>query len=155
MEATPQRVIDRLLSRYEVDESGCWISLYSTGSHGYSQVTWHEDGRTRMRLGHRVSWEAVNGLIEDGLTIDHLCKVRRCINPEHLRLLDNITNAQGGGGHNVTEPEPTGRLCGKGLHELLLYPSGAVSCRECRAERQKTRYPKRIASRANRGLSPH
>jgi HNH endonuclease len=138
-EFTPQKVIDRLLERIEIDEAGCWISLYSVGSHGYSQVTWwtgkrDEGGKTRVRLGHRVSWEALHGPIPGGLTIDHICRVRRCINPEHLRLLSNLANATDT--RRATEaPVPIGKTCGKGLHELLRYPSGAVACRECAKDR--------------------
>lgn len=154
-EATPQKVIDRLLERIEVRPDGCWISLYSTGSHGYSQVTWWtgkkgEGGKTRVRLGHRVSWEALWGPIPKGMTIDHECRVRRCINPEHLRLQTNLDNARGGGGLHVSAPVPLGRLCGKGLHELLRYPSGAVACRECQADRARRKYPNRVVARANR-----
>lgn len=159
-EFTPQIVIDRLLEKMEVDDRGCWISLYSIGSHGYSQVTWWTgkrglDGKTRVRLGHRVSWEALHGPIPERMTVDHLCRVRRCINPEHLRLLGNVENAQGGGGKNVGQPTPVGRKCGKGLHELLRYPSGAVSCRECQAGRSKKKYPGRVASRVARGINPY
>lgn len=130
---TPQRVVDRLLSKYTVDENGCWISLYSTGSHGYSQIGWVENGKTTMALGHRISYEQHVGPIPKGLTIDHVCRVRRCINPDHLRLMDNVENASNHGTYG--KPVGTGRTCGKGLHELLLYPSGAINCRECALER--------------------
>jgi hypothetical protein len=70
---------ERLLSkvRYEND---CWIF---TGSHlptGYGQF-WL-DGT--MRSAHRVSYELHVGKIPDGLQLDHLCRVRSCINPAHL-----------------------------------------------------------------------
>lgn len=152
MDPTPRRVIDRLLSRYTVDANGCWISHYSTGSHGYSQIGWTEGGKNAMRLGHRVSWEAHHGPIPDDMTVDHDCRVRRCINPGHLQLLPNLDNAREGGGFNVGEPVPLDRLCGKGLHPLLRYPSGAVGCRECAAARARRKYPGRAASRRARGV---
>jgi hypothetical protein len=138
-EFTPQKVIDRLLEKIDVLDDGCWISLYSTGSHGYSQVGWQVADRSgyrkiTARLGHRVSWEALHGPIPDGMTIDHICRTRRCINPEHLRLLSNVANASDTR-KAVGEPVAIGKKCGKGLHELLRYPSGAVSCRECALER--------------------
>jgi hypothetical protein len=137
-EFTPQKVVDRLFEKMEVDDQGCWISLYSTGSHGYSQIGWQVTGgrgrRITMRLGHRISWEALYGPIPNDMTIDHVCRVRRCINPEHLRMLSNLANASDT--RRPTEaPVPVGKKCGKGLHELLRYPSGAVGCRECANER--------------------
>ncbi len=68
----------------------CWLWLQSTGSHNYGQ-TW--DGKTVL-LAHRVAWELTNGPIPDGLTIDHICRNRRCVNPSHLRLLSNVENAR-------------------------------------------------------------
>lgn len=150
MEPTPSAVVQRLLAKIDISEGGCWISRYSVGSHGYSQIGWQSEGKVKMRLGHRVSWESANGPIPEGLTIDHKCRVRRCINPDHLQLMDNLSNARGGGGLHVAEPEPIGKKCGKGLHELLKYPSGAVACRECQAERSKKKYPGRVAARAAR-----
>lgn len=147
----PERVVQRLFSKIEVDENGCWISLYSTGSHGYSQIGWTDkDTGTTMRVGHRVAWESVHGPIPDGQTVEHICRVRRCINPEHLMLMGNIENARGGGGRHDGVPEDTGRLCGKGLHPLLRYPSGAVACRECQRNRAKRKYPGRVAARKAR-----
>src|SRR5690606_7315759 len=134
MTSTPERVKARVIEKKDVVETGrletpCWITRYSTASHGYGQVGWrNKEGKNIVRLTHRVSWEAHNGPIPPGLTIEHRCRIRKCINPEHLELMDNIENARGGGGFHTTEPVPTGRKCGKGLHDLLRYPSGAVAC---------------------------
>lgn len=68
----------------------CWPWRQSSGSHGYGQ-TW--DGQTVL-LAHRVAWALTNGPIPDDLTIDHLCRSRRCCNPAHLRLLPNVENAR-------------------------------------------------------------
>lgn len=90
--AVPLRVVERVLSKVE-REGDCIVSTYSTGSHGYAQVGWVDD-RRHMMLCHRVAWEAANGAILDGLTVDHVCRNRRCINIEHLRLLTNVENAR-------------------------------------------------------------
>lgn len=78
----------------DVDMSGglvaCWLWMKSTASHGYGQ-TW--DGTT-VRLAHRVAWTLAVGPIPEGLTIDHECRNRRCCNPAHLRLMDNVNNAR-------------------------------------------------------------
>lgn len=94
---TPERVIRRLLHNVTPGPNGCKVSTYSVGSHGYSQIGWSEGGRTQMRLGHRVAWEATHGPIPDDLTVDHVCRRRRCVNVEHLRLLSNVDNATDNG----------------------------------------------------------
>src|SRR6266496_5724441 len=82
----PKRVFERLLINVTV-VGGCLMSNYSTGSHGYAQIGWYERGKTRMVLAHRAAWVAAHGPIPSGMTVDHVCKNRRCIRIEHLRLL--------------------------------------------------------------------
>ena len=129
---TPSRVIDRLLGR--VTPSGeCMVSLYSTGSHGYSQIGWTEDGKTCMSLGHRVAWEAEHGPIPEGMTIDHICRNRRCVNVAHLRLLSNVENARMNG--NWVKDS-----CKRGhaFDHANTYrdPSGHRRCRQCARDRR-------------------
>lgn len=90
----PARVAQRAYERVEVNEEGCWISTYSVASHGYAQIGWQENGRGRVVLAHRAAWVHVNGQMPLGMTLDHLCKTRRCVNPEHLRVLPNFENAR-------------------------------------------------------------
>ena len=41
----------------------------------------------KMSLAHRISYEIHVGLIPEGMTIDHLCRVRHCFNPNHLEVV--------------------------------------------------------------------
>lgn len=87
----------------------CWLWKQSVASHGYGN-TW--DGTT-VRLAHRVAWALWHReQIPEGMTVDHICRQRRCINPDHLRLLTNLENARDNGfatrthcplGHEYTE----------------------------------------------------
>jgi hypothetical protein len=93
----PERVALRAVTNVDVQPDGCWISRYSVASHGYSQIGWNKPGDRADRhvvLGHRAAWVSVNGQVPLGMTIDHICKVRRCVNPDHLRLLPNYENAR-------------------------------------------------------------
>jgi hypothetical protein len=95
---TPPRVVVRLLAN--VERAGdCLLTTYSVGSHGYGQIGWYDatTRRSTMRLAHRIAWEAEHGPIADGMTVDHVCRNRRCINVEHLRLLTNLANARDNG----------------------------------------------------------
>jgi hypothetical protein len=61
--------------------TGCWLWLGTTFPLGYANVRFGG----KSRLAHRVMYELVNGPIPDGLQLDHLCRVRSCINPAHLQ----------------------------------------------------------------------
>ncbi len=93
----PHEVGERVLKNVVVDDDGCWISNYSVASHGYAQVGWMDKTRGKMTgtTAHRAAWVASSGeQIPEGMTVDHTCKVRPCVNPEHLRLLSNFENAR-------------------------------------------------------------
>lgn len=60
--------------------SGCWLWTSYLNKSGYGQI---RHGKTSSRA-HRVIYEAHRGKIPDGLTLDHKCSVRCCVNPDHL-----------------------------------------------------------------------
>lgn len=143
----PERVAARAATRSVVDEHGCHISTYSVVSHGYAQIGWRDDwdGRNKIVTAHRASWVHANGQIPEGMTIDHICRVRPCVNPEHLRLMSNLENARGGGGLHLTAPVPTGETCRRG-HAELLFASGAKHCRECAQEWARRKHSRKLAA---------
>ena len=53
-------------------------------------------GRTRRGLAHRVAYERQRGPIPDGLTIDHLCRNRSCVNVDHLEVVSRRENTMRG-----------------------------------------------------------
>ena len=78
--------------------TGCWIWTRSTNRNGYGRVVRRVDGRCRTFLVHRLVYEAVVGTIPDGAVLDHLCRNRRCANPEHLEAVSVRTNTLRGDG---------------------------------------------------------
>lgn len=60
--------------------TGCW--LWTGSSYGQGYGAYSSGGRTVR--AHRLAYEAFVGKIPEGLTIDHLCRVRCCVNPQHL-----------------------------------------------------------------------
>ncbi|MEE8234211.1 MAG: HNH endonuclease signature motif containing protein [Gammaproteobacteria bacterium] len=47
-------------------------------------------------MAHRVSYEMENGLVPKGLELDHLCRVRNCVNPQHVEPVTHKENCQRG-----------------------------------------------------------
>ncbi len=64
--------------------SGCWLWIGYICKDGY--------GILRGRCAHRFAYEDYIGPIPDGLEIDHLCKTRSCVNPEHLEPVTHAEN---------------------------------------------------------------
>lgn len=84
--------VGRVLARVSVDERGCWNCSYAKDTSGYPQVS----VAGKMRLTHRLTYEAVNGPIPPGLQIDHLCRNRVCCNPAHLEAVTSRENTMRG-----------------------------------------------------------
>jgi len=74
--------------------SGCWLWVGVLTYHGYGQCK--HDGRSQT--AHRVAWELFKGPIPKGLEIDHLCRVRCCVNPDHLEPVTHAENIRRGSG---------------------------------------------------------
>lgn len=127
----PERVSARLFARAARAESGCLISGYSVREDdGYSQIGWQECGKRLMMLAHRVAWAAVNGPIPDGMTVDHRCHVRQCIEPTHLRLLTHPANSA----RWDEQDWPVEWACKRNhdISERFVNANGYEECRACR-----------------------
>lgn len=66
------------------DLGPCWLWRGSLTTDGYGHIGW--------RKAHRLTYTAANGPIAAGMQLDHLCRVRHCVNPAHLEQVTNRTN---------------------------------------------------------------
>jgi len=89
----------RFISKIEFRADNCWIWTGSTHSNLYYPK--HKYGffcpdprvkPLRFTSAHRYAYQLCNGPILDGLEVDHICRVKLCVNPEHLRLLTHQQN---------------------------------------------------------------
>ena len=118
------------------NDGECRISHYSVGSHGYAQVGWCEGGSTHATTAHRAAWVFANGQqIPGEMTVDHLCKNRKCVQPLHLRLLSNYENARRTRGRDW----PLGECAQGHSNEFLVtYSNGRTHCGVCVQNRYAT-----------------
>lgn len=133
----PTRVSERAITNIDKQADGCWISRYSTASHGYAQVGWQTGGKRHVVLAHRAAWVHVNGQMPLGMTLDHVCKNRRCVNPDHLRMLPNFENARRISGMDwpmgqCANGHSADRLVAKpGSRDKRGQPRAALVCGDC------------------------
>ena len=74
--------------------SGCWLWDGGWHSNGYGAFY---DGQ-RSGMAHRFAYRCFVGEIPDGLQLDHKCRVRCCVNPDHLQLVTSGQNTMLGFG---------------------------------------------------------
>jgi len=72
--------------------SGCWLYLGALQRNGYARIRFN--GKTV--IAHRVSYTIFKGEIPAGLELDHLCRVRCCVNPDHLEVVSRSINVSRG-----------------------------------------------------------
>lgn len=85
----PRTFVEMVWARIERDAaSGCWLWVGSRATNGY--------GRWSNLLAHRLVYELLVEPIPVGLVLDHLCRVRPCVNPAHLEVVTLAENVRRG-----------------------------------------------------------
>jgi hypothetical protein len=122
----------------------CWEWTGYTMTNGYGTV--HR--RPGKHLVHRYAYELLIGPIPARLVIDHLCRVRHCVNPDHLEPVPQRENLRRGVGVPPANPLKTHCFRGHRYDEDNTYLArrGSRACRACHAIIEQDRR-QRIAAR--------
>lgn len=113
---TPALPIEILIPH--IDASGdCWEWIGTISPEGYGYLGVKIDGKWRNRRAHRLVWTALCGPIPGNLPLDHLCRRRSCVNPDHLEPVPIRVNVLRGFGTGALHARRN--HCASG-HELVI-----------------------------------
>jgi hypothetical protein len=125
--------VDRngLIPESRPDLGPCWIWIGArNGKDGYGsfRVT------GQPTVAHRAGYQLIVGPIPEGLTLDHLCRNRRCVNPQHLEPVPFAVNVARGESPTAVNARKTHCPQGHPYDEINTMPRrrGGRNCRACR-----------------------
>lgn len=128
---------DKFWEKVEKTDS-CWLwtgALADTGYGSFGVRLGRNESKTMS--AHRWAYEALVGPIPDGLHIDHLCRVRNCVNPRHLEPVTNRENARRGVAARLGDECRNGHE--RTSENTYIRKGGYVECRVCHREREAER----------------
>lgn len=128
----------RIEKRIEIiPEAGCWIWMGSCNKGGYGRITRGTLKRAKKYVVHRYLYKLLVGDIPEGLQLDHLCRVRCCVNPSHLEVVTPKENTRRGTNYNRDKS-----VCKKGHQyseeNTYIRKVGMRDCRICRKTRRRS-----------------
>lgn len=123
----------------------CWLWNGPRNARGYGLTP----AKHGSKLAHRLIYELLVGPVPPGMELDHLCRQRGCVNPNHLKVCTHFENATAPGSrigrHNATKTH-----CPAG-HEYLVDNSyihkGKRNCRKCHSIKSLAAYHARRAAK--------
>lgn len=91
------RDMKRFWSKVRINpETGCWEWAGAKLDGGYARLSWPKNGKAGHIRAHRLAYEQFVGPIPEGKVLDHLCRVRHCVNPAHLEPVTIVENIMRG-----------------------------------------------------------
>jgi hypothetical protein len=102
---------DRFWAKVQKTDT-CWLWTAAKSSAGYGQIGLSPADGGRVVYAHRYSYELASGAtIPVGVNLDHICHVRNCVNPQHLRPVTQKQNCENYEGHRTDNTSGVRGVC--------------------------------------------
>ena len=126
--------------------TGCWLWTGALSAKGYGHFKVGTTAEESPARAHRFAYEQLVGPIPAHLEIDHLCRVRHCVRPEHLDLVTTRTNVLRGKAPTAENARKTECVNGHSLEDPAnVYQwQGRRKCRECRRAADRRYYARQV-----------
>lgn len=126
---------DWMRARITPLSNGCWLWNRRIEPNGYGRVYF----KGRMYWAHRLVFELLRGSVPEGYELDHLCRVRRCVNPHHLEPVSHTENMRrspigASVGHRLKTQCPQGHPYSG--NNLIVYRNMRY-CRQCQQQHKR------------------
>jgi len=138
------------MEKVVVVETGCWVWQGGRGGYENSYGTFFNGERTER--AHRWAYRTWVGDIPPGMTLDHLCRVRLCVNPRHLEpVTKRVNTLRSPNAVSAVNARKTHCPQGHPLSGRNLYrdPANRRVCRACARDRYRRWYQKGAATQTN------
>ena len=137
-----QSDIDRFWTKVDKTPT-CWDWTVKPDT-GYGRF----GAQGRTLLAHRVAHTLAGRSIPNGLQVDHLCRNRRCVNPDHLDVVSVAENVLRGDGISARNARKTHCHRGHPLEgdNLYITPSGNRNCIKCQRQRVRDHRRRQVAA---------
>lgn len=117
--------------------TACWVWVAYQDGKGYGNFGF---GHSKHVKAYRVAYEWAKGSIPKGLELDHLCRNKLCVNPEHMEAVTHAENVRRGLAGKVHNHQLAKIHCPLGhpydLLNTYYFPDGRRKCRACNRDKE-------------------
>jgi len=126
-----------IIMKYTIDQkTGCWNWMRAKSPNGYGVIAFPRSQGAGSICAHRFFYIQKNGPIQKGMELDHLCRNKGCVNPDHLEPVTRIENLR-----RAREARDCLNVCKRGhpLDGVRTRIGGGRYCKTC-IKNNKQRY---------------
>jgi hypothetical protein len=139
---TPDATLDPLIRLK--DPTPCWIWTSTVGGYGYGYYSFGGRKNLIQGMAHRFSWKLLVGDLREDQKLDHLCRNRKCVNPDHLEPVTNRENILRGASPSASHAKKTHCPSGHEYNQENTYwYRNMRQCKICRRTHSANSYRRR------------